>query len=177
MMKNLNKIVKESRSRREVLEKLGYKNFNGRDYTKLNKELKKQKIEINHFSSNGSYKTIKYKIIDKICPVCNVSFKTKEGSSREKTVCSLSCSNTYFRTGIDRANASTNYRTICWKHHTKKCIICGEEKIVAVHHFDGNHKNNKVKNLIPLCPTHHVYMHSSYKNEILSKVLSYIKDF
>jgi hypothetical protein len=52
-----------------------------------------------------------------------------------------------------------------------------EDKIVDVHHLDENRDNNDIYNLIPLCPTHHRYWHSTYKNEIENKVYSYIKDF
>jgi predicted HNH restriction endonuclease len=52
-------------------------------------------------------------------------------------------------------------------------VICGENKIVSVHHYDENHNNNSIENLIPLCPTHHQYIHSKYKDEILNKVDEY----
>ncbi len=62
------------------------------------------------------------------------------------------------------------YRSICWRHHEKKCIICGESKIVAVHHYDHNHGNNEPSNLIPLCPTHHCYVHSKHRDEVQGKI-------
>jgi hypothetical protein len=65
---------------------------------------------------------------------------------------------------------SGNYRTICWAHHKKECVICGENKIVAVHHYDHNHNNNDPSNLIPLCPTHHVYVHSGHKSLVEDKI-------
>jgi 5-methylcytosine-specific restriction endonuclease McrA len=62
------------------------------------------------------------------------------------------------------------YRAICWRHHKKECVVCGENKIVAVHHYDHNHNNNEPSNLIPLCPTHHVYAHSRYSDEVQGKI-------
>ena len=92
--------------------------------------------------------------------------------------CSHSCANTYFRSGINNPNWKENtYRTTCFLYHKKECIICGENKIVEVHHLDENNKNNSPNNLIPLCPTHHQYWHSRYKVEIEQKVIDYITEF
>ena len=69
------------------------------------------------------------------------------------------------------------HQQICFKHHPHKCCVCGEEHIVAVHHYDGNHYNNSPENLVPLCPTHHTYWHSKYKDLIKDKVDEYVKKF
>lgn len=69
------------------------------------------------------------------------------------------------------------YQRICFSKHQHKCCICGEEKIIAVHHYDNNHNNNEISNLIPLCPTHHCYIHSKYKDEIIDKVEEYRNNF
>ena len=124
------------------------------------------------------YSSRKYDDIVKICPVCNIKFNTKSGGSNEHTTCSHSCSNTYFRSGKNNGNyTGTNYRTICFSYHKKECIICGENNIVEVHHLDENHDNDKIVNLIPLCPTHHKYWYSKHKHLIESKVLEYIRTF
>lgn len=115
----------------------------------------------------------KYKTITKTCPVCSTEFETKEHSN--KTTCSYSCSNTHFRSGVNNGNwTGDNYRAICFEHHEKKCIVCGEDKIVAVHHLDENHSNNDPANLIPLCPTHHQYWHSRYKYLVEPIVTKYV---
>lgn len=46
----------------------------------------------------------------------------------------------------------------------------------AVHHLDENKKNNNYKNLIPMCPTHHQYMHSRHKYLIEDEVNEYVMD-
>ena len=69
------------------------------------------------------------------------------------------------------------HQQLCFKHHPHKCCVCGEEKIVAVHHYDGNHYNNDPVNLVPLCPTHHSYWHSKFRNLIQDKVDEYVKNF
>ena len=70
-----------------------------------------------------------------------------------------------------------NYRSICFRDHKKECIICGEDNIVAVHHYDHNHSNNDPGNLVPLCPTHHQYVHSSFSDLVKEKIDSYVSSF
>ena len=116
--------------------------------------------------------------ITKTCERCNTKFtitgRTKTKTFYRRRFCSVSCAKArdeYWK------NNMTNYATICWKNHKKECIICGEDKIVAVHHYDKNHSNNKPENLVPLCPTHHQYIHSKYETEISDKVDKYVEQF
>jgi len=104
------------------------------------------------------------------CPVCDKIIKNKDSNT-----CSYSCSNTFYRSGRNASNWNEEtYRTTCFEYHEKKCVICSEELIVAVHHLDGNRENNKPENLIPLCATHHQYWHSRYRYLIEDKVTQYI---
>ena len=128
---------------------------------------------------------MKYPKIKKICPICENEFETRLGHPREKTVCSHSCANTYFRSGESNPNYKTDneltgivkYTTICFRYHEKKCVCCDERNIVEVHHYDGNKKNDLPENLIPLCPTHHQYWHSKFRHLIKAKIDDYIKIF
>jgi len=120
------------------------------------------------------YSKRKYPNISKICPICGNQFKTKLGHPKETITCSSSCSNTYFRTGVNHGSwTGKSYKIICFNRHERKCIICGEVNMVAVHHYNENHDDNSEENLIPMCPTHHHYMHSKYKNLIIDKVEDY----
>lgn len=109
----------------------------------------------------------------KTCPVCEKVI-TKVG-----TTCSSKCACEFFKDKYieGRSYRVKLYSTICFKHHERKCIICSEDKIVGVHHFDNNHKNDDPRNLIPMCPTHHQYMNSRYKSLIEDKVIEYQKNF
>ena len=119
-----------------------------------------------------------YEPIEKDCPICGTKFTTGKDSPREKITCSYSCANSYFRSGVNNPNWKENsYRTTCFHFHKKECIVCGENKIVEVHHLDENNKNNSPNNLIPLCPTHHQYWHSRYKEEVEQIVIDYITEF
>lgn len=54
---------------------------------------------------------------------------------------------------------------------TQKCLICGFDKYVVLHHRDENHKNNSEDNLIGLCPNHHQMIHTlKWKQEVLSQI-------
>ena len=117
------------------------------------------------------------------CHCCNIDFAVKERESlfpsKEKYFCSRKCANSTGGKAKSKkyhGDGNAHYATVAWRHHERKCIICGENKIVAVHHYDENHDNNDPKNLIPLCPTHHQYMHSRYKIEIEEKVKNYIEE-
>ena len=109
------------------------------------------------------------------CAVCSKPIKNYKES---KGTCSRSCANKYFRSGEDNGNwKGERYQSICFLHHEKKCVVCGENKIVAVHHYNENHDDNRPENLVPLCPTHHQYLHSKYKCEIIDVVETYVKNF
>ena len=109
------------------------------------------------------------------CPVC------EQQSVFSGTTCSRSCSNKMFKrrkkefVAPKEKEKIVRYRTICFKHHGKKCIVCGEDKIVAAHHINENHHDNRPENLVPLCPTHHSYMHSRYKVEIEHYIESFVE--
>src|ERR1017187_4039744 len=110
----------------------------------------------------------------KECPVCKKQF------GKKGVTCSYSCANTLFRSGVNNGQYKTSggsYRNICFLTHGKKCIICGEDKIVAVHHMNEDHEDHRPENLVPLCPTHHQYIHSRYKSEILPIVENFIRSY
>jgi len=80
--------------------------------------------------------------------------------------CSNACANKKFkRIGEQHwnyQNGGNDYRSICFSYHERKCCVCNEKLVVAVHHYDEDSSNNDPKNLIPICPTHHGYAHSKY---------------
>ena len=51
----------------------------------------------------------------------------------------------------------------------RKCFICNKIKgCFHIHHIDKNHANNKIHNLMILCPSCHLNWHKQY-NKIISK--------
>lgn len=173
----LEDIIKMSNSIGQVRKILGLPS-NGQSRNKVLLLIEEYKIDISHFD-NGKNKR-KYERIERNCPVCNNSFIIKKGSrSGKKITCSHSCSNSYFRIKAGNGNFDNlkNYKKICFKYHKRKCVCCNENKVLDVHHFDENRDNNEPINLIPLCPTHHRYVHSKYKNEVINIIEKYINDW
>ena len=66
----------------------------------------------------------------------------------------------------------TKYHNIpieLYKTITKKCEVCGFDKIINLHHLDHNRKNNSKENLIGLCPNHHKMIHDyRFSQEVVS---------
>lgn len=169
---------------------LGVHYYNGPIGKEIKALIKENNLDISHFDGGRKRKIenqTKYEKIIKNCPVCSSKFETLKNSPDEKRTCSYSCSNTLFRSGENNGNYKSvekrieegltnekTYREICFAFHEKKCVVCEESLIVSVHHMDENHENNDPENLIPLCPTHHVYWHSSHRHLIEDKVYSYI---
>lgn len=128
----------------------------------------------------------KFGIIDKFkvkCERCENNFivleRTKLHPQKKRYFCSRSCANSIG--GQEKSkkyhhDEIASYTTVAWRYHDKKCLVCNEKNIVAVHHLNENHSDNRPKNLIPLCPTHHQYMHSRHKHLIENKVYEYLKN-
>jgi predicted nucleic acid-binding Zn ribbon protein len=92
----------------------------------------------------------------KECSICGTSIKNY---NINKT-CSRKCGALLNKINKENKNdTSSDYRNICFRNHGKKCIICNEDLIIEVHHINGNRTNNTPENLIPLCSTHHQYIH------------------
>ena len=55
-----------------------------------------------------------------------------------------------------------------YKKITERCLICGFDKVVDLHHVDENSKNNSQNNLIGICPNHHkMFHHMNFRQEII----------
>ena len=115
----------------------------------------------------------------KTCPVC------EKEHIKDGVTCSYSCSNTYFRHSNEGGYQyktdehlieNNRYQDLCFRHHGKQCIVCGENKIVAAHHINEDHSDNRPENLVPLCPTHHQYVHSRYKNEVMPYIEKFLSN-
>lgn len=122
------------------------------------------------------------KLVKRTCPVCDQEFDTYQSGDRYgKTTCSYSCANTFFRSGEQngayKCNRVKKYQEICFEHHKYECVICGENLIVAVHHYNHDHNDNRPENLVPMCQTHHQYMHSRHRHLIEQRVDTYVEQF
>ncbi|MFW5846624.1 MAG: hypothetical protein ACOCUU_00550 [Nanoarchaeota archaeon] len=110
------------------------------------------------------YKKLKWQPKNKICKRCGRSLP-----HHAKGLC-VGCYQTVFRLDNNKAwnhmkNYNLDYET--YKKITKKCAICGFDKVVDLHHLDQDKKNNSKENLIGLCPNHHKMLHTiKYRKEI-----------
>ena len=119
-----------------------------------------------------------------LCKSCNNEFEVNERKnlfpSKPQYFCSRSCANSIggkAKSGKYHNDDVATYTTVAWRHHERKCLVCEEVNIVAVHHLNENHNDNRPENLVPLCPTHHQYMHSKHKFLIEHKVLAYVENW
>lgn len=119
------------------------------------------------------------------CSHCGTNFTVRERSktfpAKTAYYCSRSCANA--NGGLakgesyrNKDDAEVHYRTVCERHHTMRCIICAEENIIEVHHYDFDHSNDDFKNLVPMCPTHHQYVHSRFRHLVQSKIDEYVSN-
>jgi hypothetical protein len=103
-----------------------------------------------------------------ICKRCK-----KERPMHAKGLCT-GCYQFVFQTEkIKEANYQRrlNIDSKTYKKVTAKCVICGFDKVVDLHHIDHNTKNNSENNLVGLCPNHHKMIHRfEYRKEILEKL-------
>lgn len=156
--------------------------------TKFLKLLNQYKNTKHHFCCVNCSKQYRSNRVLVKCAFCGKEFEKVPSSfkhSKSKLYfCSVECKNEAQKIKNNFTNIQpnhygkgSNYQRICFDNHPHKCCICGEEHIVAVHHYDGNHNNNDPSNLIPLCPTHHCYWHSKFRKLIKDKVDEYINNF
>ncbi|MCK5020915.1 MAG: HNH endonuclease [Candidatus Peribacteraceae bacterium] len=109
------------------------------------------------------------------CPICKIIIK----NNRNET-CSKSCAKqmpcNFGRHNPNWKDDSNDYVTTCKEYHGLSCIICGEDKVFNVHHIDKDRTNNRPDNLVPLCPTHHAYMHKGFGYLIEEKITKFLKE-
>lgn len=128
-----------------------------------NKRIKRNKNKEIYCSKECSQKA-RITRIKKTCANCGKlverpPFKLKQSISGN-VFCSHSCSSIY-NNSLREKNSINTYRRVAFENYKHECAICGwnkDERILEVHHIDENRKNNKLDNLIILCPICHRYL-------------------
>jgi hypothetical protein len=154
-------------------------------HCKLNPNREKSYINIKtKIRENTNLKLGEVKLFQVTCSACCKQFSVKEREklhpTKEKYFCSRICANSIggkAKAKKYHPDESATYVAVAWRYHKRQCLVCGEDKVVAVHHYNENHNDNRPENLVPLCPTHHTYMHSRHRNLIDHLVKDYIQKF
>jgi 5-methylcytosine-specific restriction endonuclease McrA len=113
------------------------------------------------------YRKLAWKRKEKICKGCQ-----KLKYLHAKGYCEY-CYNKTFYTEYSRFASRKQYSGITketFDQLDKRCLICGFDKIVDIHHLVERSKggSNELSNLIMLCPNHHKMLHhADYRHEIL----------
>ena len=99
------------------------------------------------------------------CTNCNKSFYLPPNlikkRNQERKYCSQKCFSEHYQSKALERQMPGSYRRNAWKIYEKKCYDCGikDERIIVIHHIDGNRKNGKIENLIPVCHNCHCIRH------------------
>ena len=131
----------------------------------IRRRVKELKLNVSHFNKNYKHSLRTKPRVSRLCPGCNIKFSVLASSNQK--ACSTSCSY--------KSRETSDYRDICFRNHGKSCIVCGEDNVVDAHHYDGDRGNNSTNNLIPLCPTHHAYLHRGFGYLIKDNIDNFIK--
>ena len=90
------------------------------------------------------------------------------------------CYNLTFHLDNTKAHNHKKYHNIEYKTYkkiTERCLVCGFDKVVELHHLDENHNNNSEKNMIGLCPNHHKMLHNfKFREEVLTQIQEALAD-
>ena len=108
-----------------------------------------------------------------------VNEREKKHPIKEKYYCSKNCANSQggkAKANLDEKNGNMNYVTLAKRYNEEKCIVCGFDKIISVHHINENHNDNRKENLVILCPNHHHMFHSKHRKEIESHINKYCEE-
>ena len=117
---------------------------------------------------HNCYRKFAWKPKKGICKICG-----REMPLHAKGICP-GCYTTTFRLQYNKDWNSQKRHNIpveIYKKITERCIICEFDKIVDLHHLDGNRNNNSEKNMIGLCPNHHKMIHMiEFREEVLQQL-------
>ena len=114
------------------------------------------------------------------CHNCGADFTVQEREKlfpqKERYFCCIQCSNATGGKAKREKYGIVSYVLIAQNHYVAKCIVCGFDELVDVHHIDNNRSNNDPKNLVFLCPNHHYLLHRKYSTSVQICIDTFIKE-
>jgi hypothetical protein len=114
------------------------------------------------------------------CAYCGTEFFVSVHNKNEYKVltCSHACSGAYPEFISNRVVAkigeAKSYPIVAKRAGLNCCCICGESEVLDIHHLDEDRYNNDISNLVPICPTHHAYIHRGKSDLIFSTLIEYL---
>lgn len=134
-LEELKQIVSEVYSYRELAKRLGYQQDGGGTIRSLHNMVDELNLDVSHFKGKGW---------------------TKDNPVLET-----------FTVDSNKKNGSTFLKTLINIRGYRKCESCGitewlgQEVFLQVHHINGEHSDNRLENLMMICPNCHA-LTSSY---------------
>jgi hypothetical protein len=120
----------------------------------------------NRFCSNKCNQASRSYRTEFVCHYCKLPFTLPPNlinrrKNNERKYCSRSCVLKDWNEKSIKREMPGSYRSNAWKVYEKKCYDCGltDERILVIHHIDGNRKNGVLTNLIPVCHNCHCIRH------------------
>jgi hypothetical protein len=87
----------------------------------------------------------------------NKSYNKEEYISKQR-IKKIGKNNPNWKGGKSRTYLDRPYKLLA-KTIEQKCSLCNSTKNLCVHHIDGNHENNSLKNICILCMSCHSKLH------------------
>lgn len=100
-------------------------------------------------------------MVELTCCRCGIVFYRKPSKSirysTKNVYCSHTCANLSVNETKKKHDAYSTYRQRAILEYGCKCNFCdySVESVLEVHHIDENRRNNKIENLVVVCPNHH----------------------
>ena len=179
------------------MQKGGHGKYKDPDYIRRHKEAQQKSADRRYGLQQEFKKTcIKCGKEFTVTSRSKTNYLTKNQEKKTRSTCSLSCQQNrqdyWDRVALGKVKrpnySGASYRAKAFRFWGKKCFIddCDFTQVVVVHHIDHDRQNNRLSNLIPLCPNHHAMTHWGEKSnrhemhtilkQIQDKVLTNIKE-
>ena len=105
--------------------------------------------------------------VDRLCLSCNKSFYiapsrlSRPNRSGAGTYCTHSCRLEHWNIQSHTKQMPGSYRKRALDIFDKRCYDCNitDERLLVIHHIDGNRKNGLITNLVPVCHNCHCLRH------------------
>lgn len=109
------------------------------------------------------------------CSLCRKEFERRPDRLHERNYCSRICKEKDQCIGGPLAlphykDGARFYRERAFRQYGKKCRFCGydeDERMLDVHHIDGNREHNYFSNLEVLC----VWCHALYTRKVIGRIV------